>query len=230
MSWKCCGLARIATTVQPELVAAFKAGVPSTIYGLGIHLLQQIAKGVLSPLLSWHPLGFVMARVSEPEPDTVLRVHVWHPQLRRPQEPLWPIHDHTYDLTSCVLVGALRNIVYNTYVGAESRIYAVEYQRDRSSLAATSTTANVRSAHAQEVCAGDTYSVRASALHATEVDSGETVVTTLVTRTIGGQARVIGPADGPESLSYDRSHLDRAECDRFRAVLAGLGSCRYPSA
>ncbi len=72
----------------------------------------------LIPHLTWrhNGLGLLQSYVEEGETEE-LRVHVWHPSLRRDGiEDSGLLHDHRFNLTSHVLVGAIRQVEYTLFL------------------------------------------------------------------------------------------------------------------
>lgn len=58
-----------------------------------------------------HPLGFIhfdLALVSKQSPGTMVRLHIWDRRLTSPDDA-GNIHDHTWELTSLVMLGSLRD-------------------------------------------------------------------------------------------------------------------------
>lgn len=58
-----------------------------------------------------HPLGFIhfdLAPVAKQPPGTMIRLHIWDRRLTSLDEA-GNIHDHTWELTSLVMLGSLRN-------------------------------------------------------------------------------------------------------------------------
>src|SRR4051794_32516353 len=74
----------------------------------------------------WHPLGFVSCVIKESKGDHVVRLHYWPKGERRVKNPDWPIHTHSYHLSSYVLCGVVRDLQYQRSSGDRS-IYAVKY-------------------------------------------------------------------------------------------------------
>jgi hypothetical protein len=57
-----------------------------------------------------HPLGFYFIRLAEHE-DTTIRLHYWPANHQEKGTAVTPYHDHVWSLCSCVLAGALENVL-----------------------------------------------------------------------------------------------------------------------
>jgi hypothetical protein len=76
-------------------------------------------------------LGMLQGYVLEGT-DREIRVHIWHPSLRRPGiEESGLLHDHRFDLTSHVLVGGIRQTEYQLAPNSYGRymLYSVLHAR-----------------------------------------------------------------------------------------------------
>lgn len=79
-----------------------------------IHAQHCALVARLIPHLAWRHsgLGMLQSYVQEGE-RTELRVHIWHPSLRRAGiEASGLLHDHRFDLHSAVLVGGVHQVEY----------------------------------------------------------------------------------------------------------------------
>src|SRR5436190_15678217 len=59
---------------------------------------------------TYHPLGFLHVSLTRDGPIGV-RLHIWSPTVARPQEPLWPIHNHIFDTVSYAIAGRIENVI-----------------------------------------------------------------------------------------------------------------------
>jgi hypothetical protein len=77
--------------------------------------------------LTWrhHGLGMLQAELSE-----TLRIHIWHPRLVS-VGMAWPrcVHDHRFDITSAVVLGAVRDVVPDIRKGHEATHPSGGWQR-----------------------------------------------------------------------------------------------------
>ncbi len=76
---------------------------------------MSVVKDLMTNKITLHGLGFIQVQMPGNQ-----RIHVWHPDLpRRSSYPHCAIHDHRFGFTSRVMVGFLRNIVYDTISPAD---------------------------------------------------------------------------------------------------------------
>ena len=75
----------------------------------------------------WHPLGFVSCVIKDDANEATVRVHYWPKGERRVKNPDWPIHTHTYDLSSFILAGRIRDLQYRVRSGEALTVYEVSY-------------------------------------------------------------------------------------------------------
>lgn len=61
----------------------------------------------------WHGLGMLQAEL-----DEAIRIHVWHPELRR-VKGLRAVHDHRFDIDSAVVYGSIIDVPYVVLVGTQ---------------------------------------------------------------------------------------------------------------
>jgi len=170
----------------------------------------------------WHPLGFVHVRLYA-EPGRSLRLHLWPRGRRVLQEPLWLIHDHIFTLRSVILVGAVRNTVYEAIESehARYRIYEVSYggpDSSRNKLTATSALVLPRSTLSEGHVAGAAYSIPPSVFHESVVSEDVCAATLVLTSDpLPLSPRVVGDASAPSTISVERR---RCSTDELRRVLA----------
>ena len=146
----------------------------------------------LIPHLTWRHsgLGVLQAYVHEGETDE-LRVHVWHPDLRRPGvEESGLLHDHRFDMSSQVLVGVIRQREFELTVRSDGtgawQLHEVEHARaafarhapNNDSTTALPTRYHV-AARDVEIYAGERYFFPKRRVHGTYIDG---LVVTLVTK------------------------------------------------
>lgn len=163
--------------------------------------------------LSRHPLGFLRGDITS-NGKLALRLHIWSDLQRYEQHPLWPIHSHSFDLISVVLVGAVRNQIYALNFESNepsSRIYGASYEGSQSVLAATDTLCLLGTTESQTIHAGGTYSISHGVYHQTIVPIGTFAATLVLTTQVGGVAGVLGDAKGAQEYRYARKPIADAE-------------------
>lgn len=96
-----------------QLVEDLKAGRTPTAGPEEAELvLTDLVRGLDRVDVTLHPLGFVhynLRNLMPLEPGEFARLHVWNPNLS-PPDAGGAIHDHTWNLSSLILRGSVRNI------------------------------------------------------------------------------------------------------------------------
>ncbi len=175
---------------------------------------------------TWHPTGFVVLRLhSDAAGD--LRLHVWPSAARRYGDPRWPIHDHTWNLSSEVLCGTVtsRDYTVTDDPNGEACLYAVDYASARdSALIRSERFVRVVPTPPRTLRPTEPYEVAAGDFHASEVDPGDLAATLVATRlTDRPHPWVVGPSDGPATVPVERPVATPAEVHALLdAVLAVL--------
>jgi hypothetical protein len=157
-----------------------------------------------------HPLGFLHVTLMDTA-DTSIRLHIWKPGERLVQEPAWLIHTHTFELTSMVLSGKLKNRVYSWTddpIAGERRLYQTTYDDNSSSLIATDRVGKIQHESTSEISQGGQYTVPYGYFHQTEVVENQFTATIALTKKYLGNPLVVGSIGGATSHSYIRSELD----------------------
>jgi len=175
-------------------------------------LLEFISKNFeelsseLIPL--WHPLGFVSCVVEEVPSSHTVRLHYWPKGERRVKNPDWPIHTHSYVLTSLVLSGQVRDLQYRTIPGSQSWIYSVNYFKGGSEIVRTSEAVELLSKTDEIRISGEQYKVPRGVFHQTEVPIDKSAVTLVVLTDHGVEAPMVLGAKQAEKYPYDRVPFD----------------------
>lgn len=124
-----------------------------------------------------HPNGFIQYDL--PTGD---RLHIWHPDLPIAQVVYTPIHDHTFDFTSRVVMGRLTHVVYEFWNHPEG-----EYQLHRAQVIAGEDTklaplkqvGNMQEAERWVLGEHSVYSFKHGRFHTSE---GEGLTATVMTK------------------------------------------------
>lgn len=165
-----------------------------------------VAKLLLSLKWRHNGLGLLQAYVHEGATDE-LRVHVWHSSLRRTGiEKSGLLHDHRFDLTSSVLVGAVRQVEYEPISTPFGNWQLHSVVPARKALAASGTCDGLVSELPERysintssviVSAGESYFFPKFAFHGTHTESE--LVVTLVAKSAQeeAQARILAPWGEP---------------------------------
>lgn len=199
--------------------AAVQRGTAADLVpGWALLLLRDIASGSRDLTAVRHPLGFLCFPAQRLAEHGVC-VHLWTPVLGRVR-PTSQVHSHSWDLTSFVLYGTLRNQHMRVAAAAgpaTHRVFEVRSHGDVDELRATARLVSCQleadSAHG----AGSVYSMPAGEFHTT-VAPGEQDVATVVLGHSRPQA-----VDCVLCPLHTQSHtLIRSRCDAQETARAAL--------
>lgn len=172
--------------------------------------------------VAWHPTGFVVARLAE-RGDETLRLHIWPDGDRVYGEPLWPLHDHAFSLTSLVLAGAVGSQkvhVSDVEAGLGSRRrYAVDYGAGgrRSQLIACRGVVQTREGAMRTTLPGAVYKIAAGEFHASSAAPNRLSATLVATRTESSRPPfVLGPVAGRAAIDVRRASV---HATRWRSLV-----------
>jgi len=182
--------------------------------------LRAIANGDSAIRAVRHPLGFLCLPVERWDGGGVC-VHVWSPRQAQARPTTSEIHAHSWELTSTVILGELRNHVLS--VADENpthRIFEVHSHADVDEMRATPRLVSSRISATELNHAGDTYTVPAGQFHLTSAVEATTIA--LGTSRPGAIDLSLGGFDvGTHHVK--RTHCDLAETARAaRAVVRQL--------
>lgn len=179
-------------------------------------------KALLEASVRRHPLGFVYAAEQVTE-GVFLRYHFWPsdwsmPSLEEGRED----HDHTYELSSLVILGSLK---HQTFSATESdlgslQIFDVSYERGDSTLRATGRRVLVQELQCQLYRAGQCYRLPPGTIHrATPI--ARPLATLVLTREGASKSkpRVLGSVGGIAPVAFHRRELNPTEIEQYRGVL-----------
>jgi hypothetical protein len=132
-----------------------------------------------------HPLGFFACKWALGEGRS-LRLHLWNKQFEWAQESGWEIHDHTFSFSSLLLVGSLRNRVYDidekpSTSGGYS-VYEVIYNGSESAMKMIREGIDLTVSTDTNESSEALYSMNAGVLHSSDLVS-EHALTVLATST-----------------------------------------------
>lgn len=172
------------------------------------YLRENISRIASDSQPLWHPLGFVSCVIRKVDQEFTTRIHYWPKLERRTKNPDWPIHNHTYDLYSCILEGRVRDIRYDLVEGNEYTIYSVSYSGQNSTINQTDRRTSVKQAVNAVHEVGEEYNIAAGTFHQSQVLREETAITLVVlTNFADGQPLVLGTAE-EKQYPYDRVAFD----------------------
>ncbi len=183
-------------------------GGPGLLHQRAVALVQEIAAGRARFPAVRHPLGFIYAPLFREWPWT-LRLHIWLREAPRPQLTTSPIHDHTWELTSFVVCGALENRIIHVHDVEDPthRVFEIRGVGGNDMLQPTERLVRFHCSSAERLLQGDRYVVAAGQFHFTEVPEGITTATiVLAERKTTAPERSLGPLHTPEH------QMTRADC------------------
>jgi hypothetical protein len=190
----------------------------SSLHDAEIFLSRNFESLCNSVIPLWHPLGFVSAVIFETEKATA-RVHYWPPHLRRVKNPDWPIHTHSYDLDSKVLLGGVCDQQYEPETGVDWVVFEVAYFEGGSKIIETNERTSLTTLVNDVRVAPDSYSVPRGRYHQTTVPEEAAAVTLCVQSNQTPLApRVLGSSGTMRTYPYDRIPFDEVE---FWGVVRG---------
>lgn len=156
----------------------------------------------------WHPLGFVSCIIKE-ESDHIVRMHYWPPGERRTKNPDWPIHTHSYDLSSYIIHGIVRDIQYSVATPGDNTIYSVRYFKGGSEITKTQAKAKVNIVTEQERHAGQQYEVSAGVFHQSFVPTDISALTIVALTNLKDCAPLVLGSEGQQNYPYERTSFDK---------------------
>ncbi|MBI3687744.1 MAG: hypothetical protein HY241_10510 [Actinobacteria bacterium] len=162
-------------------------------------VLADVMVGRRPAVAVHHPLGFLCLPVDR-SADGGVCIHLWSAEFAAVRLTTTAIHCHSWDLLSFVLLGQVRNEVFDVAdepVRPSWRVYEVRSSGDVDEIVATPQLVSGRSASVQDHRAGRAYELRAGDFHTTTVPGGHEAATVVLARTRPGLAdRSLGPVDG----------------------------------
>lgn len=176
---------------------------------LALSMMRDIADGRHGLTAVRHPLGFLCFPVRRLGEHGVC-VHLWMPGIGQALTTS-QMHAHSWDLTSYVLYGSLRNQrigVADASPSPTHRVFEVRSRGDLDELRATARLVSCRAESDQGYGAGSVYDLPVGEFHATITPAAQDVATVVLSR---NQAKAADLALGPVDM---QSHtLTRSRCD-----------------
>ncbi len=164
--------------------------------------VRMLADPGRRPAAVAHPLGFLCFPLSSRETALGVCVHVWLPQLPPGDLLTTPIHAHSWDLLSYILVGSVGNERVRTTrapaAEASHRIYRVHSSDGGDEVLPTDEFVHCEREAPRYAGAGQTYRLPGGQFHATAVADGTAAATVLIAKRLpGGRDRALGPVRVP---------------------------------
>jgi hypothetical protein len=204
-----------------EIRAAIEQGTAGdAVPGMTLTWLRDIVSGRRDLAAVRHPLGFLCFPAQRLAEHGVC-VHLWTSGTEHVLTTS-QVHAHSWDLTSYVLYGTLRNQrirVLDAPESATHRVFEVRSRGDVDELHATGRLVTCQPETDSEYATGSVYALAAGEFHAT-VPGGQDVATVVLSRSRAGAAdRALGPVDAG-SHTLTRSRCDTAQTTRAARLIA----------
>jgi hypothetical protein len=159
----------------------------------------------------WHPLGFVSCVIRDNPGELTLRVHYWPPHDRRTKNPDWPVHTHSYALSSLVMLGKIEDTQYKTTDGERYSIYQVSYFNGNSEIRSTGRKTSALKCTSEIHTEGEQYRVERGVFHQSSVQFTESAVSFVALSEPSSEAPLVLGGDGEQSYPYDRTPFNKEE-------------------
>jgi len=170
----------------------------------------------------WHPLGFVSTVVAKVDGSHTLRLHYWPKNERRTKNPDWPIHTHSYSLSSLVLAGRVEDLQYELEAGLQYSVYEVRYFGGNSEILRTNRTASIAKIAAHVHSPGTQYRVERGVFHQSRVAYEDSAVTLVALSENSSEPPLVLGTTGDTRYPYDRTQYDPNTF--WAAVRSALGA------
>src|SRR5260370_26612933 len=133
---------------------------------------NAIAAGVYECIL--HPLGFYFTRLAA-RGDTAVRLHYWPARQREKGTAITPYHDHVWSLCSCVLAGAVENVLLelDPDEAGDFQVADINQVGNVDQVVPASSRVRMRIQSTETCRAGGFYEIPPRVFHYTNVRSGE---------------------------------------------------------
>ena len=162
-----------------------------------------------------HPLGYFFLQ-DEMSPGNSSRIHVWLDVRASSINNVW--HQHSYDISSRLVTGKMRNELFNFVEREDGKIFEflLRYESNQSMLNPTGRRGELRRMSAFEIIGGAQYWLEAGVIHRVLVDVVPCISIVSVTEQ-GAPLYSYGPClvEPP----FTRRFVDVVEADRISAAL-----------
>jgi hypothetical protein len=165
-----------------------------------------------------HPLGFLHVNVGNFEGQG-LRLHIWAAEFNFPVRPLWPIHNHTFDVVSYVSAGIISNVMYEVENAdaraATNRVYFVEYTNNTSTLRATKDLVRIVNMNESTTVRGEIYRVHRGRFHASTSKAGFSCTVVCTVNNLEPVPLVLGDLRGSPVYENARRRCESSTVERL---------------
>jgi hypothetical protein len=142
-----------------------------------------------------HPLGFYFIRLAA-RGDTTIRLHYWSARHRENGTAMTPYHDHVWSLCSCVIAGAIENVLLELDPDETGDFQVADINQigNVDEVVPRSSRVRIRIQSTETHRAGEFYEMPPRIFHYTNVRPGETALTVVqATTTVKGGPRTLVP-------------------------------------
>lgn len=167
-----------------------------------------------------HPNGFIQVDIND-----FTRLNIWDDTLPPAQTINTPIHDHTFDFTSRIIVGKLIHIAYDFGLNprGDYHLWGVEPWLDGEETVLkplTGMKGDISIFETLELPAGYQYQFRAGWFHETKFEGFTATVMTKTRKNVTAAARVVVPSPGRVDNEFNRAQypVDRLNHYVERAI------------
>ena len=168
-------------------------------------LAEELVTRLPSTRPMWHPLGFVSTTLFNYQTGT-LKLHLWPQGERRSKIPDWPIHDHSFHISSRILLGEVGSLNYSITEGTTFRRYSVTYVGEDSELRPTEQLVDCMESARAVMKAGSRYELPCGTYHENVVPTTELALTLVFkSRAAKSPPNVIGTLAIPDLPLYQRT-------------------------
>jgi hypothetical protein len=192
---------------------------------LAAGLLADVAAGRPGLVAVRHPLGFLCFPLVR-RPEVGICVHLWTGSA--PVVRTSAVHSHSWDLTSVVLYGEVRNSVvpvFDTEARPTHRVFEVHSSGDRDEVRGTGRLVRAAGATTTVSAPGDTYELLAGVFHRTDVTPSEDTATLIRARTRAALIDLsLGAVDTPSHSLVRRQCTVRETVRAARSVTVRLAA------
>jgi hypothetical protein len=137
-----------------------------------IEILSEVERSVDHLVATRHPLGFIHIDITpmalRPEPVETLRMHLWQTDVVETDDA-GALHDHTWALSSLVLVGGLKNRNYVASRDSDGKFDGVRVTYGTANEFVIEDRWNLALAEERDVRAGQGYRIPPGVVHETEI-------------------------------------------------------------
>jgi hypothetical protein len=185
-------------------------------------LRQQVREHITatSPEFILHPLGFYFARLAL-RGETSIRLHYWSPDHRLKGTAITPYHDHVWSLCSCVLAGAVENVLLDLDPdeSGDFQVADIDQIGNVDKVIPASSRVRIRIRLQETHRAGTFYEIPPRVFHYTNVQPEDAALTAVLSRVVAtGGPRTLLPVGSAghmpsRDLIPDSGHVLREIAD-----------------